>query len=188
MVDRTLPKVGLPYGVAQGYFTEKKIEKKKKIFGAKERMRILITSPSRMTIVVPSRSAPAFCFCFCFCFFFLLRISFEEIGKVSLCKFWFLKKSVLQVSMLKYVWTLSLRNFSAVISRLLAILRISKLKLMETETDKQTLTKLHLLNMNDCLSLGFTSRKQCTGKKLTVSVEDISKSKKSKHGIERNSS
>ena len=66
MVDRTLPKVGLPYGVAQGYFTEKKMEKKKKIFGAKERMRILITSPSRMTIVVPSRSAPAFCFVFFF--------------------------------------------------------------------------------------------------------------------------
>lgn len=136
------------------------MEKKKKIFGAKERMRILITSPSRMTIVVPSRSAPAFCFVF-----FLLRISFEEIGKVSLCKFWFLKKSVLQVSMLKYVWILSLRNFSAAISPLLAILRISKLKLMETETDKQTLTKLHLLNMNDCLSLGLTSRKQYPGKK-----------------------
>ena len=42
--------------------------------------------------------------------------------------------------MLKYVWTLSLRNFSAAISSLLAVLRISKLKLMETETDKQTLT------------------------------------------------
>ena len=162
MVDRTLPKVGLLYGVAQGYFTENKMEKKKKIFGAKERMRILITSPSRMTIVVPSRSAPAFCFVL---FFFLLRMSFEEIGKVSLCKFWFLKKSVLQVSMLKYVWTLSLRNFSAAISPLLAILRISKLKLMETETDKQTLTKLHLLNMNDCLSLRLTSRKQYRGKK-----------------------
>ena len=67
--------------------------------------------------------------------------------------------------MLKFVWTLSLRNFSAAISPLLAILRISKLKLMETETDKQTLTKLHLLNMNDCLSLGLTSRKQYTGKK-----------------------
>ena len=67
--------------------------------------------------------------------------------------------------MLKYVWTLSLRNFSAAISPLLAILRISKLKLMETETDKQTLTKLHLLNMNDCLSLGLTYRKQYTGKK-----------------------
>ena len=128
-------------------------------------MRILITSPSRMTIVVPSRSAPAFCFCFCFCFFVLLRISFEEIGKVSLCKFWFLKKSVLQVSMLKYVWTLSLRNFSTAISPLLEILRISKLKLMETETDKQTLTKLHLLNMNDSLSLRLTSRKQYRGKK-----------------------
>ena len=59
---------------------------------------------------------------------------------------------------------------------------------METETDKQTLTKLHLLNMNDCLSLGLTSRKQYTGKKNTVRVEDISKSKKSKHGTERNSS
>ena len=90
--------------------------------------------------------------------------------------------------MLKYVWTLSLRNFSAAISPLLAILRISKLKLMETETDKQTLTKLHLLNMNDCLSLRLTSRKQYRGKKLTVRVEDISKSKKSKHGTERNSS
>ena len=82
MVDRTLPKVGLPYGVAQGYFTEKKMEKKKKNFGAKERMRILITSPSRMTIVVPSRSAPAFCL-----FFFLLRISLEEIGKVVFVNF-----------------------------------------------------------------------------------------------------
>ena len=40
MVDRTLPKLGLPYGVAQGYFTEKKMEKKKKNFGAKERMRV----------------------------------------------------------------------------------------------------------------------------------------------------
>ena len=139
------------------------MEKKK--VGAKERMRIFITSPSRMTIVVSSRSAPAFCFFFCLFIYFLLRISLEEIGKVSLCKFWFLKKSVLQVSMLKYVWTLSLRNFSAAISPLLAILRISKLKLMETETDKQTLTKLHLLNMNDCLSLRLTSRKQYRGKK-----------------------
>ena len=68
MVDKTPPKVGLPYGVAQGYFIEKKKmeKKKKKKVGAKERMRILITSPSRMTIVVPSRSAPAFCFFF-FC-------------------------------------------------------------------------------------------------------------------------
>lgn len=53
---------------------------------------------------------------------------------------------------------------------------------METETDKQTLTKLHLLNMNDSLSLRLTSRKQYRGKKLTVRVENISKSKKSKHG------
>ena len=67
--------------------------------------------------------------------------------------------------MLKYVWTLSLRNFSTAISPLLEILRISKLKLMETETDKQTLTKLHLLNMNDSLSLRLTSRKQYRGKK-----------------------
>ena len=81
MVDKTPPKVGLPYGVAQGYFIEKKMEKKKKV-GAKERMRILITSPSRMTIVVPSRSAPAFCL-----FFFLLRISLEEIGKVVFVNF-----------------------------------------------------------------------------------------------------
>ena len=81
MVDKTPPKVGLPYGVAQGYFIEKKKEKKeKKKVGAKERMRILIPSPSRMTIVVPSRSAPAFCF-------FLLRISLEEIGKVVFVNF-----------------------------------------------------------------------------------------------------
>ena len=83
MVDKTPPKVGLPYGVAQDYFIEKKMEKKKKKkVGAKERMRILFTSPSRMTIVVPSRSAPAFCL-----FFFLLRISLEEIGKVVFVNF-----------------------------------------------------------------------------------------------------
>ena len=35
MVDRTLPKVGLLYGVAQGYFTENKMEKKKKNFWCK---------------------------------------------------------------------------------------------------------------------------------------------------------
>ena len=161
MVDKTPPKVGLPYGVAQGYFIEKKKEKKeKKKVGAKERMRILIPSPSRMTIVVPSRSAPAFCFVF----FFVKNIAWGD-WKSCLCKFWFLKKNVLQVSMLKYVWTLSLRNFSTAISPLLEILRISKLKLMETETDKQTLTKLHLLNMNDSLSLRLTSRKQYRGKK-----------------------
>ena len=30
MVDKTPPKVGLPYGVAQGYFIEKKKRKKRK--------------------------------------------------------------------------------------------------------------------------------------------------------------
>ena len=30
MVDKTPPKVGLPYGVAQGYFIEKKKWKKRK--------------------------------------------------------------------------------------------------------------------------------------------------------------
>ena len=166
MVDRTLPKVGLPYGVAQGYFTEKKWKKRKKFLVQKRGWEYSSLFPRVWLSSCPVAQHQLFgFFFFLFFVFFLLRISFEEIGKVSLCKFWFLKKSVLQVSMLKYVWTLSLRNFSAAISPLLAILRISKLKLMETETDKKTLTKLHLLNMNDCLSLGLTSRKQYTGKK-----------------------
>ena len=164
MVDKTPPKVGLPYGVAQGYFIGKKKEKKeKKKVGAKERMRILIPSPSRMTIV--DRRAQSLSTSFLFCFFFVVKNIAWGDWESCLCKFWFLKKNVLQVSMLKYVWTLSLRNFSTAISPLLEILRISKLKLMETETDKQTLTKLHLLNMNDSLSLRLTSRKQYRGKK-----------------------
>ena len=163
MVDKTPPKVGLPYGVAQGQFIEKKMEKKKG-WCKREDENIHHQSLAYDYRCEQSLST-SFLFFFCLFIYFLLRISLEEIGKVSLCKFWFLKKSVLQVSMLKYVWTLSLRNFSAAISPLLAILRISKLKLMETETDKQTLTKLHLLNMNDCLSLRLTSRKQYRGKK-----------------------
>ena len=161
MVDKTPPKVGLPYGVAQGYFIEKKWKKRK-------RKRLVQKRGWEYSSLVPRvwlSSCPVAQHQLFVCFFFFVKNIAWGDWESCLCKFWFLKNNVLQVSMLKYVWTLSLRNFSTAISPLLEILRISKLKLMETETDKQTLTKLHLLNMNDSLSLRLTSRKQYRGKK-----------------------